>query len=131
MKTKLLVLMLSIGILLTACEKDNHPYQGMWSFNFFHCYDYPVTIDNGGYFEFTGALLIYQVGMCDYVVKGNVQEDSHASGNVYYNNQVVGTFTGNSMGLGDTILYGTYNIEYNGQHSCSSQLTSWSADKSK
>ena len=126
----LLSLCLSL-LLFAGCEKDKSPFEGNWNFNFFKCYDYPVAINSNGDFEFTGKLLIYPVGICDYIVKGNVSEDSNVTGNITYNNQIVGTFEGDNMGMGDTLLTGSYNIEYNGQHSCPTTLTYWVADKLK
>lgn len=128
MKTKLLLCLAAI-LLFAGCEKDKSPFEGEWNFNFFMCYDYPVTIDGQGDFQFTGKLLIYPVGVCDYIVKGNVTEDSDVTGTVEYNNQIVGTFTGDNMGMGDTLLVGSYDIEYNGQHSCSTTISHWKADK--
>ncbi len=132
MKTTLFFVFLAISLMFfSGCEKSKKsPFEGNWNFNFFRCYDYLVTIDGNGIFEFTGKLLIYPVGVCDYIVKGNVTEDSDVTGTVEYNNQIVGTFTGDNMGMGDTLLVGSYDIEYNGYYSCASTTIShWKADK--
>jgi len=116
MKKTLLLLCLAAFLSFAGCKKDN-PYQGEWKFTFFGCYYSDANIDSKGDFEFMSTILLFTVGVTEYRVNGNIDEDGEISGNVFYGSQNVGNFHGTA--LSDSLLLGSYDVEFAGVQTCS------------